>query len=79
MKQSTATVAGKLVIENGKPRLQVSGSNDVLDLSPESNGLPNPESMQGKAVVVVGIIPEPRKGGTPDSIRYRSITEDISK
>lgn len=76
MKQSTATVAGKLVIENGKPRLQVSGSNDVLDLSPELKGGPGAESMQGKAVVVVGVIPEARKGGAPDSIRYRSITEE---
>jgi hypothetical protein len=79
MKQSSAAVAGKLVFENGKTRLQVSGSNDVLDLSPESNGVPSPESMQGKAVLVVGIIPEARKGGTPDSIRYRSITEESPK
>jgi copper chaperone CopZ len=79
MKESSATVAGKVVVENGKPRLQVSGSNDVLELTPESEGKPTAQSMQGKAVVVVGVIPEAPKGTTPDSIRYRSITEEIPK
>ena len=32
-----------------------------------------------KTVVVDGTIPEAEKGKTPDSIRYRSITEEQSK
>ncbi len=79
MKESTATVAGRIVIEGGKPRLQVSGSNDVLDLMPVSDGKPTARSMQGKAVVVVGVIPEAPKGATPNAIRYRSVTEEPQK
>jgi hypothetical protein len=76
MKQSTAAVAGTIVASHGKTRLQVSGSNDVLDLVPEAAGAPDAQSMQGKSVVVIGTIPEAAKGKVPDSILYRSITEE---
>jgi hypothetical protein len=79
MKQSTATVAGKVVIANGKAQLQVSGSNDVLNLVPDSPGVTNAELFQSKTVVVTGTIPEATKGASPDSIHYRSITEDLPK
>jgi copper chaperone CopZ len=76
MKDSTATVAGTVVTTDGKVTLRVSGSNDVLQLVPQSAATPNATSMVGKTVVVEGTIPEGVKGKTPDSIRYRSITEE---
>jgi hypothetical protein len=73
MKPSAATVAGKVVVANGKAQLQISGSNEMLWLIPESQGAPDAVPIDGKAVVVEGTIPEAGKGKAPDSIRYRSI------
>jgi copper chaperone CopZ len=79
MKQSTATIAGKVVVTNGKTMLQVSGSNEMLQLVPDSAATPVPTALIGKSVLVEGIIPEAGKGKSPDSVRYRSIKEDNSK
>jgi copper chaperone CopZ len=79
MKQSSATITGTVVFDSGKTRLQVSGSNDVLDLTPESSAATGSQPFQGKTVVVTGTIPEAPKGAVPDSIRYRSITEELPK
>jgi hypothetical protein len=79
MKDSRATVAGTVVTTDGKVVLRVSGSNDVLQLVPQSAATANVTSMVGKNVVVEGTIPEGMKGKTPDSIRYRSITEEKSQ
>jgi hypothetical protein len=57
----------------------VSGSNDVLQLVPQSAATPNVASMVGKTVVVEGTIPEGMKGKTPDSIRYQSMMEEKSQ
>jgi copper chaperone CopZ len=76
MKDSTATVAGTVVNNDGKLTLRVSGSNDMLELSPQSDAAPNLTSMVGKPVVIGGMIPEGTKGKTSDSIRYQSITEE---
>jgi copper chaperone CopZ len=76
MKQSTATVAGKVVVTNGKPMLQVSGSTDIMELIPEADSAPKANAMEGKSVLVEGTIPEAGKGQLPGSIRYRSITEE---
>ena len=78
MKDSTATIAGTVFDANGKATLRVSGSNDVLTLAPEDSA-PSAASMAGKAVLVTGAIPEAGKGKAPDSIRYRSITEQQLK
>jgi hypothetical protein len=78
MKDSTTTVAGTVGSVGGKTVLQVSGSNDFLQLVPQTSA-PPAGSMVGKNVVVDGTIPEAEKGKTPDSIRYRSITEEQSK
>jgi hypothetical protein len=78
MKDSIATVAGTVVETNGKAELHVCGSNDVLTLIPDG-AVPNAASESGKAVVVTGVVPEPGKGKTPDSIRYRSMNEEQSK
>jgi copper chaperone CopZ len=79
MKQSTATVVGIVAVANGKTVLQVSGSNEVLELVPDSSSSPMVAALDGKSVVVEGTIPEAGKGKSPESIRYRSIKEEESK
>ena len=79
MKQSKATVAGTILVANGKTQLKISGSNDVLQLVPESQSVPEASSMQGKAVTVTGTIPEAPKGKSPDSLNYHSLMEDPNK
>jgi copper chaperone CopZ len=79
MKDSTATVAGTIVVANGKGQLQISGSNELLTLVPEPQASGDATSLRGKSVLVEGMIPEPAKGKTPDSIRYRSIKEESQK
>jgi len=79
MKQSTATIAGKVVVTNDKTMLQVSGSNEMLQLVPDSAAMPVASTQIGKSVLVEAIIPEAGKGKSLDSIRYRSIKEDNSK
>jgi hypothetical protein len=76
MKDSQATVIGTVDVANGKTKLKVSGSNEVLLLIPEPQASGDATSLSGKAVIVTGTIPEATKGKTPDSIRYRSIQED---
>jgi heavy-metal-associated domain-containing protein len=75
MKDSTAIVAGTVVTTNGKTAVQVSGSNDVLNLVPESSSVVDAASFTGKSILVEGMIPEAGKGKVPDTIHYRSITE----
>ena len=79
MKDSAATVAGTIVVANGKNQLQVSGSNELLTLVRESQASSDAASLAGKSVLVEGIIPEAAKGKMPDSIRYRSIKEEPQK
>jgi copper chaperone CopZ len=79
MKDSTATVTGTIVTTDGKTILRVSGSNDLLQLAPNSGIVESAVSMVGKTVAVEGTIPEAGKGKAPDSIRYQSITEEKSK
>ena len=79
MKDSTATVAGTVLATDGKATLRVSGSNDVLDLVPQSGSAPDALSMVGKSVVIEGTIPEPGKGKAPNAIHYQSIKEETSK
>jgi copper chaperone CopZ len=75
MKGSTAIVAGTVVTANGKTGVQVSGSNEVLDLVPESSSVVDAASFTGRSILVEGMIPEASKGKMPDTIRYRSIME----
>lgn len=79
MKDSTAAIAGTIVISNGKAQLQVSGSNELLALVPESQAAGDATSLSGKPVLVEGVIPEAAKGEISDSIRYRLIKEDQQK
>ena len=71
MKDSTAAIGGTIVISNGKAQLQVSGSNELLALVPESQAAGDATSLSGKPVLVEGVIPEAAKGKISDSIRYR--------
>jgi copper chaperone CopZ len=75
MKDSAAIVAGTVVTTNGRAALHVTGSNDVLQLAPQSAAAPAANSMAGKTVVVEGTIPEAGKGKSPDTIRYKSMEE----
>jgi hypothetical protein len=79
MKDSMATVVGTVSATDGNVMLRVSGSNDMLQLVPESASGPNATSMVGKTVLVEGTVPEAAKGKTPASIRYQSITEETSR
>ena len=79
MKESNATVAGTILVADGKAQLKVSGSNDVLQLVPQSQNVPNASSMQGKSVVVTGTIPEAPKGKSPNSLNYHSVMEEPDK
>jgi hypothetical protein len=79
MKDSRATVAGTVVTTDGKVALRVSGSNDVLQLVPQSATTANVTSMVGKTVVVEGTIPEAGKSKARDAIQYQSMTEEKSQ
>jgi copper chaperone CopZ len=79
VKQSNIVIAGAVLVSDGKAQLQVSGSNDVLLLIPDSQNVPNAAAMQGKSLVIAGTVPEAAKGKSPDSLRYRSITEGPRK
>ena len=76
MKDSTATIAGTVVVADGKATLRVSGSNELLQLEAQSPSVAGVVPMVGKTVVVDGTIPEGVKGKTPDSIRYQSMKEE---
>ncbi len=79
MKDSTATVAGTVIVTGDNAMLKVSVSNDLLQLVPQSASVPKAVSMAGKTVLVEGTVPEAGKGKVPDSIRYQSITEEKPK
>ena len=75
MKQSHVIAAGKVVQENGVLRLQISGSNDVVGLVAEA-GAASPAASSNAAVVVEGTIPEAAKDKVPDTVRYKSLSEE---
>jgi copper chaperone CopZ len=75
MKQSEATIAGQVVQDAGKMKLQITGSNERLELVPDSASASPTANFAGKTVEVAGTIPEAPKGKTPDAIRYRTIVE----
>ena len=76
MKPSSVSVAGKIVLVNGQPKLQVSGSNDLVSLIPENPQTAGANAMADKQVLVEGTLNEAAKGKAPDTIRYRSIMEE---
>jgi copper chaperone CopZ len=74
MKKSEAIVIGKLVSNAGNQQLQVSGSNEMLQLEPAGTTV-NAAKTEEKTVKVTGEIPETAKGKLPDTLRYKSIEE----
>jgi copper chaperone CopZ len=76
MKDSSAIVAGKVLVTNGKTQLQISGSNELLTLVPESLSTGDAIAWNGKSVLVEGTIPEATKGKVPDLMRSLSIKEE---
>jgi hypothetical protein len=76
MKDSSAVVAGTIVVRGGEMRLQVSGSSELLTLVPDTQGSGEATSLSGKSVLVEGTISEAIKNKGTASIRYRSIKED---
>ena len=76
MKPSNVRVAGRIVMTNGQPKLQVSGSNELVNLVPDGSQTANVDAMADKRVLVEGTLEEAAKGKTPDTIQYRSISED---
>ena len=79
MKDSSAIVAGTIVVANGMTQLQVSGSNERLTLVPDSHAPGDATSFNGKSVLVEGTIPEATKGKLQDLIRYRLIKDETQK
>jgi len=73
MKESRIVAAGKLVSAEGNTKLQISGSNEVVSLMPESSAATTPALSTADSVVVEGKVPEVAKGKTPDTIRYHAI------
>jgi 3-hydroxyisobutyrate dehydrogenase-like beta-hydroxyacid dehydrogenase len=65
MKDSRAVVAGTVAVTNGIAALTVSGSNEVLQLVPQSASASSANPMVGKSIVVDGTISEPEKGKVP--------------
>ena len=79
MKESNATVAGTILVADGKTQLKVSGSNDVLQLVPRSQEVPNASLMQSKSVEITGTIPKAVKGNSPDLLIYQFLVEGPKK
>jgi hypothetical protein len=76
MKPSNVSVVGKIVIIKNQPKVQVSGSNDLVNLIPDGSQTANVNAMADKRVLVEGTLEEATKGQTPDTIRYRTVKED---
>jgi copper chaperone CopZ len=75
MKHSHIIAAGNVIQAGGTTKFRISGSNETLNLSPESPGTPAPSS-NNATTIVDGTIPEAAKGKSPESIRYRSLREE---
>ena len=72
MKQSDIVVAGKVVAAGQREKLQVSGSNEIINLNANSQNL---QPYEGKDVVVTGIVPEPQKKSAPDTVQVEKVME----
>jgi hypothetical protein len=75
MKESRLVAAGKLIQDGSKTRLQISGSNEFVNLIADSPTTVGPNVSDSGTVVVEGTLPEAAKGKTPDAIRYKSLTQ----
>jgi hypothetical protein len=76
MKSSEVIVKGKMLVTNGQPQLQVSGSGDLVSLIPDHLPGADVSGLANKTVAVEGILSEAGRGKAPDTIRFQSIKED---
>jgi copper chaperone CopZ len=76
MKASDVSLTGKIVMMRGQPQLQVSGSNELVNLVPDGSQTANVNAMADKRVLVEGTLEEAAKGKTLDTIRYQTVKED---
>ena len=76
MKPSAVSLIGKIVMMRNQPQLQVSGSNELVNLVPDGSQTANVNAMADMRVLVEGTLEEAAKGKTPDTIRYRTVKED---
>jgi len=78
MKESQIVAAGKLVQGGTGSQMQILGSNDLVNLAPESptaSPLITPDS---GIFIVEGILLEAAKGKTPDVIRYKLLRREVT-
>lgn len=76
MKESKVVAAGKLLSADGNTKLQISSSNEIVSLMPDSSTSSAPAPSASNTVVVEGKVPEPAKGKFPDTIRYHAINAE---
>ena len=76
MRESRIVAAGKLVSADDNAKLQISDSNEVVSLVPESSTVTTPALSTANSVVVEGKVPEAAKGKTPDTIRFHTVNAE---
>ena len=74
MKQTGVVVRGEVVNDGGKFRLKVSGTTDVLNLTPVDSTV-NLAPTVGKQMELTGTLPEASQGKLPDTLRVKTIQE----
>jgi hypothetical protein len=75
MKRAHLIAAGKVIQTDGGAKFQIASSNETLTLLPESVAAHVPSSSDAVAVVD-GTISEAVRGKNPESIRYRSLSQE---
>jgi hypothetical protein len=76
MKESHIVATGKVMQAEGGAKFQISGSNDVVSLVPESPGDAAPVPGSSATFLIDGTVPEAAKNKVPDMVRYRSLKEE---
>ena len=76
MKESQIVAAGKLVQGGTGSQMQILGSNDLVNLAPESPTASPLITRDSGIFVVEGILLEAAKGKTPDVIRYKLLRRE---
>lgn len=75
IKGATLDAVGQVISSPSGPELQISGSNEQLELSAAASAQPVPQNLVGKTVEVNGDIPEVAKGKVADTLQYKSVVE----
>jgi copper chaperone CopZ len=74
-KQSLVTAIGQLSLKDNGWLLHISGSNEEFVLTPDGTAKPPDNNLVGKAVVVVGAMPQLSTGKGPTELHFQSVTE----